>query len=45
MKRLILIILIVCLAIMGTGLAVRAQMATMDEALTVASNWITLIIQ
>ena len=36
---------IVCLAIMGTGLPVRAQMATMDEALTVATNWITVIIR
>jgi hypothetical protein len=45
MKRSILIILIVCLAIMGTWLPVRAQMATMDEALNVANNWITLIIQ
>ena len=45
MKRLILKILIVCLAIMGRGLPVRAQMATMDEALTVATNWITVIIQ
>ena len=45
MKRLIFTILIVCLAIMYTGLSARAQMATMDEALTVANNWITLIIQ
>jgi hypothetical protein len=45
MKKLMLSILIVCLAVMGTWSPVRAQMATMDEALTVARNWIRVIIQ
>lgn len=44
MKKMILTTLIVCIAIMGSGLPARAQVATMDEALTVANNWITLII-
>ncbi len=49
MKNLIIAILIACLAIMGSTLPTRAQapieLATKDEALTIAKNWITLIIQ
>jgi hypothetical protein len=49
MKKTIIITLIACLAIVGPASPVRAQsvpkMVTMDEALTVAQNWITLIIQ
>lgn len=50
MKRLIVIILIACLAFTVLASPVRAEpvqdeIVTMDEALTVANNWITLIIQ
>ena len=45
MKRLVLTILIASLAVMGLSSPVIAEMATMDDALTVANNWITLIIE
>jgi hypothetical protein len=50
MKKRIIIILIACLAIEGLTSPVHAdppvpEMVTMDEAWTVAQNWITLIIQ
>jgi Peptidase C10 family/Spi protease inhibitor len=45
MRKLILPLLVICLAIMITVTSAQAQMATRDEALTVASNWITTIIQ
>ena len=45
MKNLRLTILIGCLAIMGLTMAVRAEMATVNDALTVADNWITVIMQ
>ena len=45
MRKLILSFLIVCSAIMITVPSVQAQMATKDEALTVAANWITIIIK
>ncbi len=44
MKKLIIAILFVSVAIMVPVSPVHAEMATMDEALTVANNWITLII-
>ena len=37
-------ILIVLLVAVGLTIPVRAEMATMDEALTVAKNWVTTII-
>ncbi|MBC8276479.1 MAG: hypothetical protein H8E40_16125, partial [Chloroflexi bacterium] len=45
MRNLIITILIACLAIIWLTPPVRAQMVTIDEALTVANNWIDLIIQ
>ena len=45
MKKFMLTILIACLGTMVLISPVRAQMATTDEALTVANNWIMLIIQ
>ena len=44
MKKIIMAILIASLAIIAPISPVHAEMATMDEALTVANNWITLII-
>ena len=44
MKKLIIAILFVSVAILVPVSPVQAEMATMDEALTVANNWITLII-
>lgn len=44
MKNLIIAILIASLAIMVPVSPVQAEMVTVDEALTVANNWITLII-
>jgi len=38
-------ILIASLVLVGLTIPVRAEMATMDEALTVANNWINLIVQ
>lgn len=37
-------ILIASLVLVGLTIPVRAEMATMDEALTVAKNWVTMII-
>jgi len=45
MEKLRYTILIASLVLAGLTLPVRAEMATMDEALTVAKNWVTLIIQ
>ena len=45
MKNLIIAILIASLAIMVPVSPVQAEMANMDEALTVANNWISLIIE
>jgi len=45
MKKLILPLLFICSAIMITVTSVQAQTASRNEALTVASNWITMIIQ
>jgi len=45
MKRLILVILILSLAVMGLSSPAQAEIATMDDARTVANNWITLIIE
>jgi len=45
MKKWSITILIACLAISVLASPVVAEMATMDEAQTVANNWITLIIQ
>ena len=44
MRNLIIIILITSLVIIGFITPLRAEMATMDEAQTVAENWISLII-
>jgi hypothetical protein len=44
MKNLLFIALIASLAIIAIGQPVRAEMATMDEALNVTKNWVTLII-
>jgi len=43
MKKLTIKILIVSLAIVVPTTSLRAQMATMDEALIVASNWIEIV--
>jgi hypothetical protein len=45
MKRLALTTLITFLVVMGLSPPVVAEMATMDDASTVANNWITLIIE
>ncbi len=45
MEKLRNTILIASLVLAGLTMPVRAEMATMDEALTVAKNWVTLIIQ
>ena len=45
MEKLRNTILIASLVLVGLTIPVRAEMATMDEALTVANNWVTLIIQ
>jgi hypothetical protein len=45
MRNLIIIIIIASLAIVGLISPGRAEMATRDEGMTVAKNWITLIIQ
>jgi hypothetical protein len=49
MKRQLITILLVCLAIVGPASSVQAQsipeVVSRDEALTVAQNWISLIIQ
>lgn len=45
MEKLRNTILIASLVLVGLTMPVRAEVATMDEALTVAKNWITLIIQ
>jgi len=45
MEKLRNTILIASLVLVGLTMPVRAEMATMDEALTVAKNWVTLIIQ
>ena len=45
MKRLISTTLITFLMVMGLSPPVLAEMATMDDASTVANNWITLIIE
>lgn len=49
MKRLMIVMLIACMVLLGLRLPVQAesagnQIVSMDEALTVANNWITLII-
>ncbi len=45
MRKLIIAILIACLAVPLLTAPVRAEKATIDEALTVAKNWVALIIQ
>ncbi|NIP28933.1 MAG: hypothetical protein GWN55_04375 [Phycisphaerae bacterium] len=45
MEKLRNTILIASLVLVGLTIPVRAEMVTMDEALTAARNWITLIIQ
>lgn len=45
MKKSMITILIACLGTMVIMSPVHAQMATMDEALNVANNWITIIIE
>ncbi|MCK5640381.1 MAG: C10 family peptidase [Gammaproteobacteria bacterium] len=45
MKKWSITILIACLAISVLASPVQAEMATMDEAQTVANNWVTLIIE
>ena len=45
MEKLRNTILIASLVLVGLTIPVRADMATMDEALTAARNWVTLIIQ
>jgi hypothetical protein len=45
MKKCSITVLIACLAISVLALPVEAEMATMNEAQTVANNWITLIIE
>ncbi len=44
MEKLRNTILIASLVLVGLTMPVRAEMATMDEALTVAKNWVTTII-
>ena len=45
MKRLVSMTLIALLVVIGLSSPVLAEMATMDDASTVANNWITLIIE
>lgn len=45
MKKLRNTILVASLMVMGLTIPIQAKRATMDEALTVANNWISLILQ
>ncbi len=45
MRNAIITFMFLSLVIIGVSSPVRAEMATMDEGLTVAKNWITLIIE
>ena len=44
MKNLIITILVTSLVLIGMMLPAQAEMASLEEALTVARNWVTLII-
>ncbi len=45
MKKTIFVSIVIALAVLGSGLPVFAQPLSVDEARTVATNWIELIIQ